>query len=114
MTTPPAWLEALFEEVMNGIEAHSPGTFGYRYGDADEDGLWEILLYPTPVELHGGTEDGALVAPRFSLDVKAVCDAFDVVDSLYWTAHSFGLGRPSWPICLDHFLDLTDWSQTQC
>ncbi len=90
MTTPPAWIEALFEEIMNGIEAHSPGNFGYRYGDADEDDLWEILLYPTPVELHGGTDDSALGIPGFSLDVKAVCDAFDVIDSLYWTAHSFG------------------------
>jgi hypothetical protein len=90
MTTPPAWLEALIEEIMNGIEAHSPGNFGYRYADADEDDPWEILLYPTPVELHGGTEDGALVEPGFSLDVKAVCDAFDTIDSLYWTAHSFG------------------------
>ena len=90
MTTPPVWLEALFEAIMNGIEGHSPGTFGYRYGDAEEDDLWEIWLYPTPVELHGGTEDGALVAPGFSLDIKALCEAFEVVDSLYWTAHSFG------------------------
>ena len=90
MTKPPAWLEALFDELMNSLEAHNPGTFGYRYGDGDQDNGWEILFYPTPVELHGGEDDGAWVAPGFSLDVKAVCDAFDGVDSLYWTAHPFG------------------------
>lgn len=90
MTTPPAWLEALLEAIVGSIEAHGPGHFGYRHGDPDEDDVLEILLYPTPVELHGGADDGALVTVGFSLDVKAVCDAFDSVDGLYWIAHGFG------------------------
>jgi hypothetical protein len=90
MTTPPAWLDALVETTVNSMEVHSPSTIGYRYYEADDDEPWEVILYPTPVELRGGAEDGAVLSPGFSLDLKALCEAFEEISALEWTAHPFG------------------------
>lgn len=85
--TPP-WLEALVELIANAMEAHSAlGPLGYRYRCEDE--LWEIVLYPTPVALHGGPEDGMVVSPGFSLDLKQVLETFEEVLAAHWTAHPF-------------------------
>jgi hypothetical protein len=84
MTTPPAWLTDLIELIMEHLDVRSPGAFGYRYGQEEEDEVWEIMLYPTPVELQGGSADGDWVFPGFSLDLKPLYEAFDTVDVLYW------------------------------
>jgi len=90
MTTTPAWLTGLIELVMDYVDAHGAGTFGYRYRQEEEDNSWEIMLYPTPVELQGGSADGEWVFPGFSLDLKPLYEAFDAVEALYWTTQSFG------------------------
>ena len=88
MTSPPAWLESLVELIIDNVIAHNTiGSFGYRYGQ--EDQLWEVILYPTPIELRGGAQDGAVIAPGFSLDLKSLYEAFDDIEALYWNAHSF-------------------------
>jgi hypothetical protein len=87
---PPAWLTNLIELIMEHLDVHSPGAFGYRYGQEEDDEVWEIMLYPTPVELQGGSADGEWVFPGFSLDLKPLYEAFDTVDVLYWTSQSFG------------------------
>jgi hypothetical protein len=51
------WLEELIGQIAESMEFHSPdGPLGYRYGG--EDGFWEVAVYPTPVEIVGGADDG--------------------------------------------------------
>lgn len=86
---PPAWLVSLVELVANCLEAHNPmGPLGFLYGQ--EEDLWELIVYPTPVELMGGATDGAVVLPGFSLDLQALQSAFEQVDAVDWCAQAFG------------------------
>lgn len=64
----PAWLDDLLGAVANCVKADSPmGPLGLRY--LEEEGFWEIWIYPTPVELVGGRHDGEIVALGFSFDL---------------------------------------------
>ena len=85
----PAWMENLVEVISECVEAQSPmGPLGYRYlaqGDP-----WELMVYPTPVELVGGADDGAVVNPGFSLDLQALLAHFDRVEAFQW--YPSGLG----------------------
>lgn len=96
MTTPP-WLEALVELVANAMQAHSAlGPLAYRY--RHEDDVWAIVLYPTPVALRGGPDDGTVVFPGFSLDVKQLLAIFEELVAVNWTTQPFGpedLDNPS-------------------
>lgn len=87
MTT-PSWLEALVDCVANAMEAHSAlGPLAYRY--RPEDDLWAIVLYPTPVALRGGPNDGRVVSPGFSLDLKQLLAIFEEVVAVNWTTQPF-------------------------
>jgi hypothetical protein len=82
----PEWLDALAGVVADAITAHGvPGRLGLRY--REEDGCWDVLVYPLPVELVGGRHDGEVVSPGFSVDLEAVRSAFTRVDDLSWQAH---------------------------
>ena len=86
---PSAWMTALVEGVADCLEAHSPlGGLGWRYQEEEE--LLALLVYPTPVQLVGGEEDGAIVMPGFSLDVLALSAVFERVTALSWQAHAWG------------------------
>jgi hypothetical protein len=74
---------------MEAISAMGPLAF--RYGE--EDGFWEIILYPRPVELVGGAVDGEVVAPGFTLDLKGLRPAFDQVDAFSWNSIGFHDGE---------------------
>jgi hypothetical protein len=79
------WLDDLVQAVAENMTDESgPGTLGSRY--REEDGCWEILIYPTPVELVGGAEDGEIVAPGFSLDLDGLRSLFERVDDFSWQA----------------------------
>ena len=81
----PAWLDELVEAVADCLTADGPmGPLGFRYGE--EEGFWELVVYPTPVELLGGAHDGAVVAPGFTLDLEGLRAAFDRVDDFGWNA----------------------------
>jgi hypothetical protein len=70
------------------MEAHSPmGALGWRYHEED---LVELVVYPTPVELVGGEQDGTIVIPGFSLDVQALQAVFERVTALDWHAQDVG------------------------
>jgi hypothetical protein len=85
----PRWLNALVEEVADAMTAHAPsGGLGVRY--REEEGDWEVLVYPLPVELVGGAHDGEVVWPGFSLDLERVRSAFTRVDAVVWNAHPLG------------------------
>ena len=89
MTALPAWLDTLIETVVNCMEAHSPmGGCGFRFCPPEtDDELWAIFVYPTPVALRGGDDDGQRVDPGFSLDLEVLREALDEVVALRWTAH---------------------------
>jgi hypothetical protein len=77
------WLSVFLESVGACIESDSPmGPLGLRYGE--EDGAWEVLIYPTPVELVGGAHDGAVVAPGFTLDLEQLRALFDTIAASGW------------------------------
>jgi hypothetical protein len=81
----PPWLDALVDAVGVSLTPESlMGPLGFAY--REEDGFCEIDVYPTPVELVGGAEDGAVVSPAFSLDLEQLRAAFARVDDLGWNA----------------------------
>jgi hypothetical protein len=82
----PSWMEPLVEAASASILVHGPeGPLGLRYREAE--GLWDILVYPLPVEMVGGAHDGGLAAPGFFLDLRGLGAAFTRVDALGWDAH---------------------------
>ncbi len=88
MSTPstPAWLESLLEIAAGSTEAHAPPfSMGFRYGE--EDGLWEVIVFPIPVQLVGGAEDGTIVSPGFSMDLEAIREAFEQIAGMQWSVH---------------------------
>ena len=88
----PGWLDSFVEIVVAHMSADAEsGPLGLRY--REEDGFWEITIYPTPVELVGGAHDGEVVAPGFSLDLEGLRSLFERIDDVGWSA----LGSPSEP-----------------
>ena len=65
-----------------------PGPLGFFY--QEEDGYWELVIYPKPVELVGGAEDGEIVAPGFSLDLEELRAEFEQIAACSWQS----LGYP--------------------
>jgi len=69
------------------------GPLGLRYWE--EEGFWEIWVYPTPVELVGGAHDGEVVVPGFRLDLEQLRQEFESVAEFGW--NSLGLNWPEGP-----------------
>ncbi len=58
---PEVWLRGLVEAVADCMVADCPmGPLVYRYSEDEDDGVWQIEMYPTPVELIGGAVDGKM------------------------------------------------------
>ncbi len=88
------WLDQLLAAVVACVEAHSAmGPLGMRY--REEEGFWEVWVYPTPVELVGGRHDGEIVVPGFTLDLEQLRAAFDSVAAFGW--NSLGLNSDEGP-----------------
>jgi hypothetical protein len=88
------WLDLLQDTVAACVEADSPmGPLGLRY--REEDGFWEVWVYPTPVELVGGAHDGEVVVPGFRLDLEQFRQEFESVVDFGWNA--LGLNDPDGP-----------------
>jgi hypothetical protein len=89
MAPVPHWLTSLVDVVGSCMEAHSPqGPLAFRWGE--EEGFWEVMVYPTPGEVVGGADDGALLVPGFSLDVQELTAVFEEVVAVHWRSQSFG------------------------
>jgi hypothetical protein len=88
------WLGLLQEAVSACIEADSPmGPLGLRY--REEESVWEVRIYPTPVELVGGVHDGERVVPGLRLDLEQLRQEFDSIVAFGWDA--LGLNWPEGP-----------------
>jgi len=86
---PLVWLRRLVGVVAHCMTADSPmGPLGYRYGE--DEGCWKIDVYPKPVELVGGAEDGEIVAPGFSLHLEELRAEFEQIAACSWQS----LGYP--------------------
>ncbi len=46
-----------------------------------------MLVYPIPVQLVGGAEDGAIVSPGSSMDLRQIAFAFDKVVTQEWSVY---------------------------
>jgi hypothetical protein len=80
------WMQTLVEIVAGAMTAHGPiGPLGLRYRWVDD--LWDILIYPLPLEMVGGAHDGGLAAPNFSLDLQYLLSAFAPVHDVRWNAY---------------------------
>ena len=87
----PAWLDSLIEDVAASMTSQNLlGPLGFLW--SEEDGFCEVDVYPAPVELVGGSEDGAVVSPGFSLDLENLRTSFDRVDDLGWNAFGWPNG----------------------
>jgi len=88
------WLAELYAALVGCVEADSPmGPMGLR--SWEEEGFWEVWVYPTPVELVGGRHDGEVVVPGFSFDLQQLREVFESVAAFGWNA--LGLNGPQGP-----------------
>lgn len=55
------------------------GDVGYSYSPMDDDPRdgWIIEIYPTPMEILHGKDDGAEATPNFTVDLMAIMALFD-------------------------------------
>jgi len=87
---PPSWMETLIDVVLGCLEVHTlMGPLGFRF--EEENGLWAITAYPTPVELSGGAVDGMVVSPGFSLELEPLFAAFEEISDMRWSVYRYGL-----------------------
>ena len=96
MSQAPAWMKALIDVVSGCMEVHNVmGPLGFRWSEDDQ--FWEIIVYPTPIELVGGAADGELVPPGFSLNLQELWSSFEEVTDVNWCAYDFGPHDPDGP-----------------
>ena len=77
--------------VVESLEPESPmGPLGLRYHE--DAGFWEVDVYPTPVEMVGGADDGAIVSTNFSLDLERLRSCFERIDDAGWNAFGWPSG----------------------
>jgi len=88
------WLDDLLDAVAACVEPESP-MGPLRLCAHNEEGFWEVTIYPTPVELLGGAHDGEVVVPGFSLDLEDLRAAFTSIAAFGWNA--LGLNDPEGP-----------------
>ena len=87
----PEWMYTLAEAVAGSMTADAPGRIGFR--SREEDGLWELVMYPKPVELVGGAKDEEIVASGFSLDLEELRAEFERVDACSWQSLAYPNGE---------------------
>ncbi|MEK6233804.1 MAG: hypothetical protein N2C14_03745, partial [Planctomycetales bacterium] len=81
----PEWLHEVIQAATCCMLVSTPVPAGVQY--AEEDGLHEVLVYPTPVELMGGAQDGRVATPSFSVDLDALRGVLDKIVDFGWEAH---------------------------
>ncbi len=82
----PEWMQPLIDAIAASMSAHGPESpLGLRYRQLDD--VWDLLVYPMPVEMIGGAHDGGRACPGFSLDLESLHLAIDRVESVAWDAH---------------------------
>jgi len=89
-------METVVEVISECVEAKSPmGPLGSR--SLAQGQPCALLVYPTPVELVGGVEDGAVVIHGFSLALHVRLAHGDRVEACQWSPHGLGPDDPDGP-----------------
>ena len=84
----------MVDAAVGCMEAHNvTGPLAYRHHQ--EDDLTTVLLYPTPVELVGGEEDGVRVVSGFTLDILALMSIFEEINEINWESSAFYPSDPT-------------------
>lgn len=79
------WVDDLMQAVSDCIRVDEPiGPLACRY--LAEDGMVDVLVYPTPVEIVGGADDGEIVDADFDLDLIRLRELFSSVADFGWSA----------------------------
>lgn len=87
MTNVPDWIDALADSVASHLTTASQlGPLGVRFREED-DGSWEVVIHPTPVELIGGAADGAVFSPAFTVDLEGLRNDFQPVAKAGVSSH---------------------------
>jgi|GEM_PF-1024819 len=87
----PEWLDGLVLAVGRTIEPDGMiGPLGVIY--RVEENYWEVDVFPSPVELVGGAEDGAVVSPAYSLDIELLRKVLTRVDDTGWNVAGWAEG----------------------
>lgn len=89
MTSPPAWLTKLVNQVTPRIHPIDPQTpIGCHYGQFGDE--WEVTLFVSRTEVFGGEFDGESFASRYHLDLLGLQSVFSEVDAFSWQPLSIG------------------------
>jgi hypothetical protein len=89
------WLDSLLDELGACISAESPME-GLSLLHREEEGFWEVDIFPEAIELVGGANDGAVVNPLFSIDLERLRSVFEKVDDFGWNAFGWHDGDGSY------------------
>ena len=65
-----------------------PAPLAFRWGE--DEGFWDVMVYCSPGEAVGGAEDGAVLVPGFSLDLRELMSVFEKLTEVHWRSQSFG------------------------
>ncbi|MCC6156397.1 MAG: hypothetical protein IT367_21700 [Candidatus Hydrogenedentes bacterium] len=83
----PEWIDTLVESVARHLTAAGPlGPLGVRFREED-DGDWEVVIHPTPVELVGGASDGAVFSPAFEINLEGLRAEFEKLTAMVISSH---------------------------
>jgi hypothetical protein len=89
---PKAWLDELLD-IVNACVVSTSGPMGplqMLVREKDESSnIWDLFVFPTPVELIGGAHDGSVVTTWFNLDLERLRAAFDTVVEFVWDTHGW-------------------------
>lgn len=83
----PEWIDTLVECVAKHFTVTGElGPLGVRFRQED-DGEWEVVVHPTPVELVGGASDGAVFFPNFEVNLEGLRSEFTRIDDFVVCSH---------------------------
>jgi len=86
---PHDWLERLANAVSRAFCAYEPlAPLGCHVHRDSDHGQWEVTLFVSSTEFFGGPRDGQVSVSRFMLDLRALINTFDDVETFYWQAHA--------------------------
>lgn len=86
---PHDWLERLASAVGRVFYAQEPlAPLGCHVHQESDHEPGEVTLFVSGTELLGGPRDGQVSVSKFMLDLRALIELFEDVESCYWQAHT--------------------------